>query len=139
MSIKRNGVGDYERATKHFTERKEADFDLRFEFPEGATSIYVLGEGEWWDPRTSTKYWDGVSHHAMRGPSVVCLHCTSGGHRESVEYHVNDPRVWVWVSTNIKNGDFNAANCQVLFANRQAVEIRPEPPKVRAKKKAAAK
>lgn len=134
--IKRNGPGDYERATKHFTQRKMEDFDFRFTFEESTCSIYVLGEGEWYDPHTSTKYTDGVSPHAMRGPSVIVLHESKFGRRCSDEYHVNDPRVWAWIQQNIADGLFGKENCQVV-GDYQAFEIRPEPKKVRAKKQPA--
>jgi hypothetical protein len=128
--IQRNGLGDYSRTSKKSpaTQRKIEDFDLRF----SEYSVYVLGENEWWDPMTSTKHYNGVSPHAMYGPSVVIFENTSVGHN-SIEYHVNDPRVWVWVQTCIKERYLNAETSQVSILRYQ-IDIKPEPKKPRKRK-----
>jgi hypothetical protein len=129
--IRRNGVGDYVRTKeKKQTKRQMDDFDLRFM----ETSIYVLGENEWWDPMTSTKYFgDGMSPHAMRGPSVIIFYQGSGGGYESNEYHVNDPRPWLWIQKAIRDGHFNKETCGVMIEGK--VEIKPLPVKTRKKVK----
>lgn len=129
--IRRNGPGNYVRISKKApaTQRRVEDFDLRF----SGTSIYVLGENEWWDPMTSTKYHNGVSAHAMYGPSLIIFYQGSGGGYDSNEYHVNDPRPWVWVQECIKKGYLNADTCDVLLPKAEIV-IEPEEVKPRKKR-----
>lgn len=141
--IERKGVGDYARIEddKHrgITKRQPEDFDLRFEFETITYSYYVLDKGEWWDPRTSTQYFDGLSRHAMWGPAVIEVYEGKGsmGH-SSTEFHVNDPRIWANIQRNIRAGVFNAQNCCVA-QDAETIEIKPLPEKVkkpRGKKKA---
>ena len=108
--IQRKGVGDYQRVTrKALTERKPDDFDLRF----AETSVYVLGETEYFEPYRSKKS-AGVSSSAMFGPAVV-VQANSFDGTDTSEFHVNDPRLWNWVQNCMKNGAFNADNCEVLL------------------------
>ena len=129
--IQRNGPNDYRRTSVKGVriKRKIEDFDLRF----GEDSIYILGENEWWDPHTSTNYYEGVSRHAMYGPAAIVFYRSGqSGVFNSTEYYVNDPRVWQWVQKCVKSGDFNSTNCEV--ANQEDIEIKPEQKKVRKKK-----
>lgn len=100
MPIIRKQVGDYKRAKKSSSMQRQADdHDLAW----GDHQVYILDEHEWFDPHTSTKYNDGVSRHAMYGPSVI--HVTNGGgSMNTAEYHVNDPTVWAWIRRCIVEG-----------------------------------
>jgi hypothetical protein len=124
--IRRNGPNDYQRTgnKRRQTERKWEDFDLRFAFPTGPCSVYVIDENEWFDPKTSTKYFDGVSAKALRGPSLIVVDHTEMGHKVA-EHNVNDPRVWRWIQARIKDGTFGPGNCEETTAN-EFVDVQPE-------------
>lgn len=107
MAIIRHALHDYEAVSSKdaekngMMERKPEDFDLGW----GDNRLYVLDEHEWWDPHTTTNYdtVDGVSHHAMYGPAVI-VYNNAGGGSSSIEYHVNDPKVWAYVRRCIDEG-----------------------------------
>lgn len=101
MPVLRIGQGNY-KITKEkpaqLQQRQEDDFDLGW----GTVRVYVLAEHEWFDPHTSSKEDShGVSRHAMRGPAVVVQQKFNTGY-ETIEFDVNDPRVWEFVREAIQ-------------------------------------
>lgn len=99
MAIIRHKLNEYQHGEAVRTKRDPNDFDLGW----GDNRIYVLDKHEWWDPHTSTKYKEGISHHAMYGPAVIVCNIKGSG-SSSQEYHVNDPRAWAYVRRCIDEG-----------------------------------
>ena len=102
MAIIRKKLNDYQFCDDKMaksTQRQPEDFDLGW----GDNRIYVLDKHEWWDPHTSTKYFDGRSRHAMSGPSVI-VHSRNECGENSHEYHVNDPKAWAYVRRCMAEG-----------------------------------
>lgn len=107
MAIIRTALNEY-RASKSSkrplcprTERALNDWDLAW----NDSTLYVLDEHEWFDPRTSSKYDNGISRHAMWGPAAIVSEVRHNTGATIVsEYHVNDPRVWAWVRRCIAEG-----------------------------------
>jgi hypothetical protein len=128
MAIIRKQLGDYQRSAmkkQPLVERQPDDFDLAW----STHKVYVIDSHEWFDPHTSTHYSDGVSRHAMIGPSVITV---SGGDR-TTEYHVNDPRVWAWVRRSIAEGHLSPETIQGDVNERSITIKECEKPKRKAK------
>jgi len=77
-------------------ERERDNFDLGWVSGETEYRIYVIDAHEWFDPGTSSKYDDGISRHAMYGPSLI-VSIRHSSHCVVTEYYVNDPITWAWV------------------------------------------
>jgi hypothetical protein len=130
MAIIRHKLNDYQHGEAVLTKRDPEDFDLGW----GDNRIYVLDAHEWWDPHTSSKYEtpsrfvssltivpDGVSRHAMIGPSVIVYNSTGGG-SHSHEYHVNDPSAWAPTFDAVSTKDMlPKATCHLDLRTRKAL------------------
>jgi len=106
MPIIRNGIGDYQRTKvkkPKSMQRKAEDFDLAW----ADHRVYIIDAHEWFDPHTSTKYHDGVSRHAMYGPSLIIVNQSGGGY-QTYETYVNDPVQWAWIRRSIAEGYLTA-------------------------------
>ena len=99
MPIIRHARNNYQATTKGRIgkcERHRDDWDLAW----GAQRVYVLDHHEWFDPHTTSKYHQGISHHAMYGPAVI----VESNETHVAEYHCNDPVVWAWIRRCIAEG-----------------------------------
>ena len=68
--------------------------------------VYILAENEYFDPQTSSH-----GRHMMHGPAFISC-SMNHGMMNTVEHHVNDPRMWAWVRRCIKQGYLNPENIQ---------------------------
>lgn len=107
MAVLRKEAGQSEKVSDKAAKkmgrrlRHPDDHDVAFEDQK----LYVLDEGECFDPHTSTKDYDihVGGRHAMLGPAAIIV---SDGHGSlsTNEFHVNDPHVWNWLCRVIKEG-----------------------------------
>lgn len=125
MPILRKGVGDYQKVETRSRrmspmQRQADDFDLAF----SDHKVYVIDDHEWFDPHTSTKYDgpNGISRHAMHGPSVIVTD-ESGGGMKTTEYHINDPVVWTWLRRCIKEGHMSADTMPDCIADEKEIQF----------------
>ena len=80
-------------------ERHPKDFDLAFgEKNQPIMCVYLLDEGEHFDPRTSTK-----GRHMMHGPAFITTTLLAGS-VQTRKSHVNDPTAWQWLTRCIAEG-----------------------------------
>lgn len=130
--IVRHGPGDYELAKpsrRRLVERKPDDYDLAWSHYR----VYVLAEHEWFDPHTTTRYSpDGISGHAMRGPSLI-VHAKVGYKNETCEHYVNDPKVWAWIRRCIKEGYLTASTMNYGLDDERDVTVRQPQKKARTR------
>jgi len=104
MAIVRTEAGNYVNSKKpRMTERKREDYDIAW----NNFRVYIIDSHEWFDPHTSSKYLDGVSRHAYRGPSLIVATDDQMGYTAN-EYHVNDPIQWAWIRRSIAEGHLSS-------------------------------
>jgi hypothetical protein len=114
MPIIRHKRNEYQATTKGRIgkcERHRDDWDLAW----NNQKVYVLDHHEWFDPHTSSKYHEGISHHAMYGPAVIVV----SGDCKTAEYHCNDPQVWAWVRRCIAEGHLTAESMTAGTCNNE--------------------
>lgn len=90
---------------KSVIQRELDSFDMEwsFRFARAVHRLYVLKDGEWFDPNTSTKYVGGISAHAMWGPGVVISRDLEGG-RSTTLYDVGDPEPFRLIGRMVRAG-----------------------------------
>ena len=110
MSIKRS-TGFEREEVKGFPvrERHPSAPDMRWIGTDRRIiSVFVLDKGEVLDSQTK-----GVGNGPfLHGPGLVVTEDSASDWKVD-EYHVNDPKVWNWITNSIRNGWLNSDTIRV--------------------------